>query len=282
MSLGLLNFLGNDDLGAVLDLMKNFESIFSGSYLKVRFTVHPFKKLFYITFLFTPTQGDNSASSAGADAAGLHSAALSSWGLLLTLLPSSDVANMIEKPGSFPAIKNLLGLLHSAHLDVRVNAGELFALLYEQGRANDDDFLDDYLPELIDVTKKLATDSHKFRAKRDRKTQRATFRDVLHYIEEDTSPEINVRFGRESVCLDSWALHHQYTSFCNVMGPGINNHLADNEFVRDVMQLGARLTEMEGLQKLTKAEKRFYNAESFKARTKARSKNRDKRSAVVN
>lgn len=260
MSLGLLNFLGNDDLGAVLDLMKNFESIFCGSYLK----------------------GDNSASSAGVDAAGLHAAALSSWGLLLTLLPPSDVANMVEKPGNFPSIKNLLGLLHSAHLDVRVNAGELFALLYETGRAHDEDFLEDYLPELIDVTKKLATDSHKYRAKRDRKTQRATFRDVMHYIEEDTSPEINVRFGRESVCLDSWALHHQYTSFCNVMGPGINNHLVENEFVRDVMQLGAKLSEMEGLQKLTKAEKRFFNAESFKARTKARSKNRDKRSAVVN
>lgn len=188
----------------------------------------------------------------------------------------------MEKPGSFPAVKNLIGLLRSAHLDVRVNAGELFALLFEQGRAHDEDFLDDYLPELIDATKKLATDSHKFRAKRDRKTQRATFRDILRYFEEDFSPEINVRFGRESMLLDSWALHHQYTSFCNVMGPGINNHLVENEFVRDVMQLGAKLNEMEGLQKMSKAEKRFFNAESFKARTKARSKNRDKRSAVVN
>uniref|UniRef100_A0A336K7T6 CSON000481 protein n=1 Tax=Culicoides sonorensis TaxID=179676 RepID=A0A336K7T6_CULSO len=260
LSLGLLNFLGNDDLGEIIELMKNFESIFCASYLK----------------------GDNSPSSAGAEAAALHSAALSAWGLLLTLLPPSDVAHMTEKPGSFPAIKNLLGLLRSAHLDVRVNSGELFALLYEQGRAHDDDYLEEYLPELINITRTLATDSHKYRAKRDRKTQRATFRDILHYFEEDTSPEINVRFGRESMCLDSWASHHQYTSFCNVMGPGINNHLAENEFLRDVLQLGAKLNEAEGLKKMTKAEKRFYNAEAFKARTKLRSKNRDKRSAVVN
>lgn len=189
---------------------------------------------------------------------------------------------MSRAPGAFPSIKNLMGLLSSAHLDVRMTAGEIFALLFEKGRAHDDEYLDEYLPNIIDITKKLATDSHKFRAKRDRKTQRATFRDILHYIEDDDLPEINVRFGREQLLLDSWALHHQYTTFCNVMGPGINRHLAENDFIRDVMQLGGKLNEADGIQKMTKAEKRFYNAESFKARTKARNKNRDKRSVVVN
>lgn len=200
----------------------------------------------------------------------------------MTLLPSSDVAQMVQQQTTLPAIKNLLGLLQSAHLDVRMIAGEIFALLFESGRAQDDDFLEDYLPDLIDITKKLATDSHKFRAKRDRKTQRATFRDVLHYIEEDASPEINVRFGRESLLLDTWAIHHQYTSICNLMGPGINKHLATNEFIRDVLQLGAPLTADTAPRAMTKAEKKFINAEAFKARTKVRSKNRDKRSVVIN
>lgn len=200
----------------------------------------------------------------------------------MTLLPSSDIANMVEQQHTLPPIKSLMGLLQSAHLEVRMIAGEIFALLFESGRAQDEDFLEELLPNLIDITKKLATDSHKYRAKRDRKTQRATFRDVLHYIEEDVSPEINVRFGRETLMLDTWAIHHQYTSICNLMGPGINKHLASNEFIRDVLQLGAPLTEETTPRAMTKAEKKFINAEAFKARTKVRSKNRDKRSAVVN
>lgn len=67
-------------------------------------------------------------------------------------------------------------------------AGETLALILECGRTHDGDFLDEYLNDLIDDVKKLATDSHKYRAKRDRKAQKATFRDVLRYLE--VSPTI--------------------------------------------------------------------------------------------
>ena len=76
-----------------------------------------------------------------------------------------------------------MGLLQSQHLEVRMTAGEVIALVLESGRGHDDDFLLDELPELIDATRQLSTDSHKYRAKRDRKQQRATFRDVLRYLE---------------------------------------------------------------------------------------------------
>lgn len=77
-------------------------------------------------------------------------------------------------------------LLRSAHLDMRTTAGEVLALVVETGRWVDDEFLDDYLPELIAATKQLSTDSNKFRSKRDRKAQRATFREVLLYLEVRT------------------------------------------------------------------------------------------------
>lgn len=75
-----------------------------------------------------------------------------------------------------------MGLLQSPHLDVRMAAGEMIALLMEVGRGHDEEFLDDCLDDLVEKTKMLATDSQKFRAKKDRKQQRATFRDVLHYV----------------------------------------------------------------------------------------------------
>ncbi|XP_058128195.1 interferon-related developmental regulator 2 [Anopheles ziemanni] len=260
-ALGLLCFVGVDDLGEVLPLMKTLQSIFTGSYLK----------------------GDNSPSNANAEAAALHSAALSAWALLLTLLPPSEVVTLATTgTGIIPSVHNLVGMLQSPHLDVRMVAGEIIALLFELGRHHDDEFLDDQLTDVIEATQKLATDAHKYRAKRDRKVQRATFRDVLHYLEEDVSPEISIKFGRETLLLNSWAIHHQYTCLRNALGFGMNVHLGENLFVREVLQLGAKIDEPERLRKTVKAEQRFLNAAAFKARTISRSKNRDKRSFAIN
>uniref|UniRef100_A0AAG5DVN2 Interferon-related developmental regulator N-terminal domain-containing protein n=1 Tax=Anopheles atroparvus TaxID=41427 RepID=A0AAG5DVN2_ANOAO len=261
-ALGLLCFVGVDDLSDVLPLMKVLQGIFAGSYLK----------------------GDNSPSGANAEAGALHSAALSAWALLLTLLPPSDVVALTLAGGGniVPSVHSLVGMLQSPHLDVRMVAGETIALLFELGRQHDDEFLEEELPEVIEAAQKLATDAHKYRAKRDRKVQRATFRDVLHYLEEDVSPEISIKFGREMLLLNSWGMHHQYTCLRNALGFGMNVHLSENLFVREVLQLGAKIDEPERLRKTVKAEQRFLNAAAFKARTITRGKNRDKRSFAIN
>lgn len=77
----------------------------------------------------------------------------------------------------------LIGLLESTHLEVRLICGEIIALIVECGRKYDEDFMDTYLPDLIELTGKLANDSQKFRRKKERKAQRASFRDVLRYLE---------------------------------------------------------------------------------------------------
>lgn len=262
-ALGLLNFLGTDDIGDLLPMMQFFEAIFSGSYLR---------------------GDDKTPISVNAEAGTLHAEALSAWGLLLTLIPSGDFVNLMTSGQQMlPSIKKLMGLLQSPHLDVRMAAGEAIALVFESGRSHDDDFLEDHIVDLTDAVKQLATDSHKYRAKRDRKAQRATFRDVLRYLEEDISPEINIRFGTESLLLDTWAVHHQYTALCSVMGPGMTSHLQENDFIRDIFQLGSKVTGLTPLPKTNKSsklERHLMNAAAFKARTITRGKNRDKRSAV--
>jgi hypothetical protein len=63
----------------------------------------------------------------------------------------------------------------------------------------------------------------------------------------------------------------------------MNTHLLENDFLRDVFQMGERLNEIsQANNQLSKNEKRAIQAASFKARTITRGKNRDKRSAVVN
>lgn len=79
-TLGLLNFLSGDDIGDLIQLMHHLEGIFSGSYLK----------------------GDKTPNAVSADAGALHCAALSAWGLLLTLIPPGDFCSLYNNNSFAP------------------------------------------------------------------------------------------------------------------------------------------------------------------------------------
>lgn len=81
------------------------------------------------------------------------------------------------------SLNRIRELLQSPHLDVRISAGEALAVIFELGRDYSEDYEQDWALELIDILRDLATDSNKYRAKKDRKQQRASFRDILRYIE---------------------------------------------------------------------------------------------------
>lgn len=83
----------------------------------------------------------------------------------------------------FRSLEQLSELLESPHLDVRMSAGEALAVIFELGRLENDEFEKHFAMDVTDTLKQLATDSHKYRAKKDRKQQRATFRDILQFIE---------------------------------------------------------------------------------------------------
>lgn len=157
-------------------------------------------------------------------------------------------------------------------------AGEAIALVLETGRSHDADFLDNYIGALTDVTRTLATDSAKFRAKRDRKTQRATFRDVLRYVEEEVMPETTVRFGSERLAMDSWSEHALYAALVGAMGSGMEAHVAQNEFLRDILEMGPPPAEPDRLDvKRNKDQRSLMNAAAFKERTRQRAKERSKK-----
>lgn len=79
-------------------------------------------------------------------------------------------------------MQQIVKLLDSNSVEIRMAVGEIIAVMLEQLR----DFGNEiWQPDenLISKLKELATDSHKFRAKKDRKTQRSVFRDIIRYIE---------------------------------------------------------------------------------------------------
>lgn len=216
----MMGFISACALGDTLSLMQSMETIFSGSYLK----------------------GDGSVPNILPETANLHAAALSAWTLLLTNIDPSNLTELIDSK-TLPSLDQLSELLESLHLEVRLTAGEALALIFEAGRKVDIEFGEETGLYIVETFKKLATDSNKYRAKKDRKQQRATFRDILQFIEDDVVSDVQVKFGKEVLTLDTWARRKQYEALCNVLGPGINVHLGENDLLRDIFEITAPIVQ---------------------------------------
>ncbi|XP_040850453.1 interferon-related developmental regulator 2 isoform X2 [Ochotona curzoniae] len=210
---------------------------------------------------------------------GVLCAALQAWALLLTICPSAHISRILSRQ-----LPRLPQLLSSENVNLRIAAGETIALLFELARDLEEDFVYEDMEALCSALRTLATDSNKFRAKADRRRQRSIFRAVLHYVEGGECEEQTVRFGMEVLYVDSWARHRTYTSFKDVLGSGMHHHLQNNELLRDIFGLGPVLVlDAAALKacKISRFEKHLYNAAAFKARTKARSRVRDKRADIL-
>ena len=66
--------------------------------------------------------------------------------------------------------------------------------------------------------KELATDSHKYRSKKDRKEQKSSFRDIIKFIEDGEDLYERVAFSkRETLEITSWGMKKQYDQMCKVI-----------------------------------------------------------------
>jgi len=235
-------------------IMSSLEGAFKDSYLK----------------------GDSTTPNITTELAAVHVKCLHAWNLLVSRAPNSFVGHLIETH-----LPKLPGLLESSHVDLRIAAGESIALLYELAREKDEEFEGEDLNELATKLKELSKDSSKHRAKKDRRQQRACFRDIVRGVEEGDPPSSKIRFGTESLTMDTWQTKIMYEEICNALGVGMNMHLQKNYLVREMFSLGAPLLEAEAKANVgSKFEKKQAHSENFKLRSIHRGRNRDKRTAV--
>uniref|UniRef100_A0A3P8NFA0 Interferon-related developmental regulator 1 n=1 Tax=Astatotilapia calliptera TaxID=8154 RepID=A0A3P8NFA0_ASTCA len=250
-SLGLCTLVAEDDI--LVTTMECFENLFTRSYAKA----------------------DGTCPSISPQMSQLHTNSLRSWALLLTICSSSQLKDILQKH-----LLKLQRLLESDDVNMRIAAGETIALLFELARDIDSDFEFDGWDELCDKLNALATDCNKHRAKTDKRKQRSVFRDVLKAVEEGAFQSETIRFGTERMNIDSWVRKRTYDAFREFVGSGMNYHLQANEFIRDVFELGPPMlvdsATMKAM-KISRFERHLHNSAAFKARTKARSKFRDKR-----
>lgn len=60
---------------------------------------------------------------------------------------------------------------------------------------------------------------------------------LIFYSQNDNVPEMQVKFNKEVLLLDTWARRIQYETLCNILGPSINAHLTENDLLRDIFEL---------------------------------------------
>lgn len=252
-SLGLCTLVAEDDILDVHATMECFENLFTRSYARM----------------------DGTCTSINPQTSQLHTNALLSWALLLTICTANQLKDILRKH-----LTKLPRLLESEDVNMRIAAGETIALLFELARDMDADFEFENWDELCDKLNALATDCNKHRAKTDKRKQRSVFRDVLKAVEEGDFQSETIRFGMERMTIDSWLRKRTYDAFREFVGSGMNYHLQANEFIRDVFELGPPMlvdSATVKAMKISRFERHLHNSAAFKARTKARSKFRDKR-----
>lgn len=259
-TLGLALFVTNENSTDITGILEKLESLFSQSYAK----------------------GDGSIRTLPPKMYELHAAALSSWCLLLCILPLHVVNKLSQKH-----IKHFQDFLKSPDVDLRIVAGETIAFLFEMAQCDSHSDLSIFEDvDLIDTLKNLANDSAKYRSKKDKKQQRSSFRDILRTIEEAEFESQTIKFGNESLFLDNWIRKKQYETFRELLGPGMNNHLQENEFIRDIFDLGAPVFSSESSRKsnlasMSKMQKVQFNKEQFRSRTKSMNKKRENKDTTA-
>ena len=176
------------------------------------------------------------------------------------------------------SLATVTALLHSDDVDVRVAAGEVLALMYEIGREQDSDFEGDDLEKLCEDMHTLATDSTKHRAKRERRSQRASFRDIERAVRDGQKPKIKVQFGVENMALGTWEDKRTYDALCSFLGSGMNHHLRYNPEVRSLFGLGAPLVIEKQDHKISRASR---NVAEERLQTQSMAERRNKRMDFV-
>ncbi len=247
-------FVANDPAYDNASVLNKLEAIFSHSYAK----------------------GDGSLRTFLPKVYDLHSAALSSWSLLLSIMPLSYVTKATQKH-----LSHLMDLLKSADLDLRIAAGETIALLFELAQCDPNADLKCFEDDgLFETLKALVSDSAKHRSKKDKKQQRASFRDILKTIEEGEFDGQKIKFGTESLYIDNWIRRKQYEALREALATGLNAHLMQNEFVREIFDLGSPLQASEASRRslaagMSRHQKNLFNKEQFRNKTKFMNKRRE-------
>ncbi|CAJ0565350.1 unnamed protein product, partial [Mesorhabditis spiculigera] len=204
----------------------------------------------------------------------LFDISLASWALLLQDGPTDALTSAIQDQ------PKIVGYLEANCTEIRIAAGEVLAFLYE--------YVDDAKPgfrfpnhnHVQEILETLLADSSKSKAKRDKRIQKFSLRQVQVFIDGGEFPSLKVKFStQESLELDSCAKKLLYDLCTDLLRGGMMQQLKENGLLRDYFSLGAPVQASGFEDKISKAERLGVHGAAAKYRHQVRSKQRDKRTA---
>ena len=167
-----------------------------------------------------------SSTKAAAISGILFCSALESWTLLLHRAGDSHSKRAIEE-----AEPKLSYFLEATNVEIRMTAGEALATLYQYAKERDDEFEFKTHYHLKDTLETLAADSLKYHAKRDKRVQRFTFRQINDVIFNDSYPETAVSFNkREKLEICDCMTRLLYDSLCQPLEVRFNIYNNESYF----------------------------------------------------
>lgn len=93
------------------------------------------------------------------------------------------------------------------------------------------------MQQLAEKVAAMSTDGSRHRAKRDRRVQRSTFREILQTVEDGTQPMESLRIGHDTHEFEGWPALAQLDALRTALGAGLQAHLASNPLLADVLGL---------------------------------------------
>ena len=131
------------------------------------------------------------------------------------------------------------------------------------------------LNALIAKLSALATDSSRFRGKKERATQRKSFRDILRTVEDGDVPDEQLKIEKSRHSFSGWAHIKQLNAVRDVLGKGLNVHFGQNETLRDIFDLYIEAgdgVDDPNRKAASRAQSKAKALENFHAREKQRKK----------
>jgi len=203
-SLSILCFVSNSDEAVTLEIMELFASVFN-------------------------QKADVLASDA----------AMRGYCLLLTTLGKQYAYDNII-PDYLPIFFDFLS---NDNVDIRVDAGEGIALIFEIGSNVEGETFELYnfantmgnirADDLLDKLHELSADKSKARAKKEKAKQKVPFKEIIAYVEEGTVPKEVLSFKHQKFEFDSWSQLLQLNAIRELLGEGLQTHFENNHLLHE-------------------------------------------------
>ncbi|ESQ33367.1 hypothetical protein EUTSA_v10009506mg [Eutrema salsugineum] len=209
---------------------------------------------------------------------------VSSWAFLLTTVDQWTLGPKIWQE----IVTYLSSLLEKDDRSVRIAAGEALAIIFElrtlekfsaeaKGSVKEGSVSQEALIHMHGLKSKVTNQARdlsseavgKGSVKKDLKTQRNLFRDLVEFLERGYAPETSTKVGGDSLQTSTWHQMIQLNFLKHFFGVGFNKHMQENEFLHDVFNFTPKKIGR-GWTLEKKSEKRLFklpNSACNKART---------------